>query len=252
MANLVVESQTGAQAKVDTHNASGSAHAALFAAAGNLPEFSPSAQTAAVTPANMVGKITRFDTTGGAIPQTLPAATVGAVLAIGWDAGTAALTINRAGSDVIGSGSVTSFVVPLAGEVLTYHCTTAGRWRSVSGLKPQTSLDARYVLATSKTPYTAAYAATMVLDPTLGDRPTTVATGDISASVSATGIVAGQMILWTVQASGGARTVTLTSTTFTTGLASPIVIASGKCGYFGFCRNAITGATDLISYTATI
>lgn len=108
---------------------------------GDLPEFSSSAQTAVVgTPSTMVGKITRYDTTGGAINQMLPAATAGAVFAIGWDAGTAALTFTAAGSDVIGSGSTTSFVVPLAGEVLTYHCTTAGRWRSVSGLKPQSSL----------------------------------------------------------------------------------------------------------------
>jgi hypothetical protein len=114
-------------------------------ATGDLPEFASSAQTIVVgTPANMVGKLTRYDTTSGAISQPLPAATAGRVFAIGWDAGTNVLTLTAAGSDVIGSGSATSFVVPLVGEILTYHCTTTGRWRVVGGFKTQTGLDGRY------------------------------------------------------------------------------------------------------------
>jgi hypothetical protein len=114
-------------------------------AAVDLPEFSSSAQTAAVgTPADMLAKLTRFDTTSGAISQPFPAATAGAVLSIGWDAGANALTLTAAGLDVFGSGSTTSVVVPLLGEVITYHCTNAGRWRVTGGFKTQSSLDGRF------------------------------------------------------------------------------------------------------------
>ena len=122
--------------------------ARLLETATDLPEAGSSAVTTAVSPtSNLLSKITRFNTTA-AINQTLPPATAGAVFAVSWDAGTAALKLVAAGSDVIGSGSTTSAVVLLAGEVLTYHCTTAGRWQPVSGFKPQSALDSRYLAAT--------------------------------------------------------------------------------------------------------
>jgi lysophospholipase L1-like esterase len=114
----------------------------------DLPEFATTAQTAVVgTPANMVGKLTRYDTTAGVISQTLPAATPGRVFAVGWDAGANALTLIAAGSDVIGSGSATTASLPFAGAIRTYHCTTAGRWRLVGGNDSTTALDARYAAA---------------------------------------------------------------------------------------------------------
>jgi glycerophosphoryl diester phosphodiesterase len=126
------------------------ANSLSITATGDLPEFATSAQTAPVTASAMVGKITRYDTSAGTISQTLPAATAGRVFAIGWDAGTNALTLAAAGSDVVGSGSSTTVTVPLVGEVLTYHCTTAGRWRVVSGFKTQASLDARFAPAAAR------------------------------------------------------------------------------------------------------
>lgn len=114
--------------------------------ASALPEHASSARTTAdATVANLLSKTTRFDTTSAPISQALPPATAGAQFAIGWDTGANTLTIVADGSDVIGSGATTSFVMPILGEVLTYHCTTAGRWRSTSGLKPQSALDARFV-----------------------------------------------------------------------------------------------------------
>lgn len=114
-------------------------------AGGDLPEYAATAQTAAVgTATNLVSKTTRYDTTGGAINQTLPPATAGRVLAVGWDAGTNALTFTAAGADVIGSGAATTLVPAIVGETITLHCTTAGRWRTVSGFKPQSALDTRH------------------------------------------------------------------------------------------------------------
>lgn len=128
-----------------SYNDAGNALSATVTVTGDLAEFSSSAQTAAVgTPTTMVGKLTRYDTTSAPITQPFPAALAGAVVSIGWDAGTNALTLTAAGADVFGSGSTTSVVVPAVGEVITYHCTNAGRWRVVSGFKTQTSLDARY------------------------------------------------------------------------------------------------------------
>lgn len=128
-----------------TYNDGAGAISAAVTVTGDLPEHASTARTTAdATPTNLVGKLTRYDTTSGAISQTLPAATAGRVFAIGWDGGTNALTLTAAGSDVIGSGATTTVTVPLVGEVLTYHCTTAGRWRVVSGFKTQASLDARH------------------------------------------------------------------------------------------------------------
>jgi hypothetical protein len=173
------------------------ANSLSITATGDLPEFATTAQTAAVgTPANMVGKLTRYDTTAGAIAQTLPAATAGAVFAVGWDAGTNALTLNRAGSDVIGSGSTTTVTVPLVGEVLTYHCTTAGRWRVVGGFRTLASLDARY----------------LALITALTDRVTALEAGGTSPSIydtsdlAAFALVAGRGRARAIASSTGVRT----------------------------------------------
>jgi hypothetical protein len=113
-----------------------------------LPEYATSAQTAAQTATAILSKLVRFDTTAGTINQTLPAATAGRVLAIGWDAGANALTYTAAGSDVIGSGSATTGTVLVAGEIVVLHCTNAGRWRVSGGFKSTTGLDARYAALT--------------------------------------------------------------------------------------------------------
>ncbi|MEJ2886159.1 hypothetical protein [Actinomycetospora aeridis] len=116
---------------------------------GDLPEATTTARTSALgTPANLLGKINRYDTSGAAISQTLPAATVGAVAAFGWDAAdqnqTRKLTLAAASGEFIGTGSVASFDVPFLGELIVLHCTTAGRWRISGGYIRQTSLDRRY------------------------------------------------------------------------------------------------------------
>lgn len=100
--------------------------------------------TAAAAAASLLGQTNRFDTTGGAIAQPLPAATAGRTFAIGWDAGTAGLTYTAAGSDVIGSGSAASGTVFFPGEVVTFHCSVAGRWRATSSFTPRSALDARF------------------------------------------------------------------------------------------------------------
>jgi len=114
----------------------------------SLPEASPVALTAAVaTPANLLGVTTRFDTTAAAITQTLPVATAGAILACGWDAGTNALTLIAAGTDVIGAGAgVASLTVSLPGEWGVLHCTTAGRWRHTARSKPTSARDTQSVV----------------------------------------------------------------------------------------------------------
>jgi Right handed beta helix region len=111
----------------------------------DLPEYNLANQTAAVASAGMVGKLVRYDTTAGAVNQTLPAATVGAILAVNWALGANTLTLTAAGSDVIGSGAVTFTVVPTLGETIVLHCTTAGRWRGLSTSHLTSTLDARYV-----------------------------------------------------------------------------------------------------------
>lgn len=103
-----------------------------------------------------------------------------------------------------------------------------------------------------KTPYTKAWASTLSIDPTAGDNPNVTATAATSMSVSTTGAVDGQMILVSMLASGGSWAITLTGTVFTTGLASPITIASGKVGFFGFRYVSFLSSWVLFAYTASL
>lgn len=64
------------------------------------------------------------------------------------------------------------------------------------------------------------------------------ATGDRTLTVS--GGYDGQMIVVDVLASGGARTITLSGVTLTTGMTSPFPIASGKVGTIGLRRSGGT------------
>lgn len=93
---------------------------------GDLSEAAAAARTTAATASALVGKTTRYDTSGGAIPQPLPAAVAGAVLAIGWETGTAALSYTgatRSDTCATTSGSATvtdtSIVAADQGRVVT-------------------------------------------------------------------------------------------------------------------------------------
>lgn len=78
------------------------------------------------------------------------------------------------------------------------------------------------------------YAATVTIDAATGNNFYVSATGNV-AFAAPTNPVDGQQLLIEVYASGGARTVSFTGTsTFVTGLASTLAVASGKVGYVGF------------------
>jgi peptidoglycan/xylan/chitin deacetylase (PgdA/CDA1 family) len=101
-------------------------------------------KTAAYTVA--VGELALMNVAGGATVLTLPAApadkaqvgyrAIGATSAV-------PLTVNRGGSDTIGTAGATSAVVALADEVvvLQYQASST-RWLAVSNVKTQASLDA--------------------------------------------------------------------------------------------------------------
>lgn len=105
-------------------------------------------------------------------------------------------------------------------------------------------------LSLIKTPYSKAYASAMSFDANDGDSPyTTLSSGNV-ASVAITNGSLGQMIMWEVTATGGARTVTFTLAN-TCGLTSPVSIASGKTAFFGFRYSQLLNAWVIISYGVT-
>jgi lysophospholipase L1-like esterase len=105
-----------------------------------------STKTAAYTAA--VGDLAMMNVAGGATTLTLPTApadkaqvgyrAIGATTAV-------PLTVNRGGSDTIGTAGATSATVPLADEtvVLQYDAPNT-RWLAVTNVRTQTSLDLRY------------------------------------------------------------------------------------------------------------
>lgn len=232
-----------------------------WAAAGDLPEFSTSAQTAAVgTPANMLGKITRYDTTGGAIGQTLPVATAGAVFAVGWDAGSASVTITAAGSDVIGSGATTSFVLPLLGEVISYHCTTAGRWRVTGGNKPQAALDTRYTTTERATTRTLTNARITKRIGTTASSSTPTADADNHDQYNVTALAANatvgaptgtptdaQPLMFRIKDNGTARTLAWNAVFRAMGVTLPTTTVISKTLYVGAIFCAADSVWDVVA-----
>lgn len=211
-----------------------------------LDEYATTAQTAAVTAAGMLSKLIRYDTTGGAISQTLPAATVGARFGVSWEGGTAALTLIAAGSDVIGSGSATSAVVPVP-EVLVYHCTTAGRWRTVAGFKPISSLDARYGRPAVVAPAATGVAATDT--PALQAAITATPTGGrlfLSSSSTAYALNAALSITKSITIEGDGIAPTFTSVTSS---GNPTTPSSPFLA--GTVIKQTAEATDILSITTT-
>lgn len=171
------------------------------------------------------------------VPIALPADAVAALHAVTKQQMDAADATKAASSHTHAEGDITSLTADLALKAPLASPT-------ITGL-----LTAPRVL---KTPYTKAWASTLSIDPTAGDSPNVTATAATSMSVSTTGAVDGQMILVSMLASGGSWAITLTGTTFTTGLASPITIASGKVGFFGFRYVGFLSAWVLLSYTASL
>ena len=100
--------------------------------------------------------------------------------------------------------------------------------------------------------YTVTGAATISIDPTLGNNPLiTYGSNITSLTVSTTGAVAGQMILLEIKASA-AITVTTTSVTLTTGLTAANSIASGKVGFYGLRYSSLLSAWVLLSQTNSL
>lgn len=100
-----------------------------------------------------VGDLAMMNVPGGAITLTLPTSpadksqlgyvAIGATTAV-------PLTINRGGSDTIGTAGLTTTTVPLAGEMAVFQYDSANtRWLAVSNVKSLASLDARYAAITA-------------------------------------------------------------------------------------------------------
>jgi hypothetical protein len=103
------------------------------------------------------------------------------------------------------------------------------------------------------TPQTITYAASLTLDPTVGNNQDITATGALALAISTTGVVNKQMLLVEVLASGGARIVTLNAAiVLTSGLIAAPSIPSGKVGLFGFRYSALLSAWMCIAQTVTL
>jgi hypothetical protein len=139
-------SQTGNSGKYLTTDGTVPSWGAITGAGSTL---TPTAtKTATYTAA--VGDLAMMNVSGGATVLNLPAApadksqvgyrAIGATSAV-------PLTVNRGGSDTIGTTGATSATVPLADETLVYQYDAPNsRWLTISNVKTKASLDAIYAL----------------------------------------------------------------------------------------------------------
>lgn len=96
-------------------------------------------------------------------------------------------------------------------------------------------------------PIALAYAASLTPDAALANAFKVTATGNLTLNPPANG-VDGFMMIVSVLASGGTRTVTIAAgIQLTTGQSSPVSIASGKVGYFGLRYSALSGNWSLLA-----
>lgn len=109
---------------------------------GLLGELETLTRTASFTAVGQ--KFYLVDSSGGAVVVTLPPANVaGQRVAFKWWAGTASVTINRAGSDTIGAAATTA-VMGLPMEIWEFMSSGTGQWNLLGGNKTLTSLDSRF------------------------------------------------------------------------------------------------------------
>jgi hypothetical protein len=146
-AAAILYASTGLGGKQDksTLGADVAADATVKATFGRL---TPTAtKTAAYTAA--VGDLAMMNVAGGATALTLPSAPADKAQ-VGYRAigatNTTPLTINRGGSDTIGTAGATSASIPLADETVIVQYDAANtRWLQIANARTQASVDARYV-----------------------------------------------------------------------------------------------------------
>jgi hypothetical protein len=121
-----------------------------FDVVGKAPLLTPTT-TKTATYTAVVGDLAMMDVPGGGAVLNLPAApadksqvgyrAIGATIAV-------PLTVNRGGSDTIGTAGATSATVVLPDEVVVLQYNAANtRWLAVANVKSQAALDGQYALA---------------------------------------------------------------------------------------------------------
>lgn len=131
------------------------ASATAFSDATKVDKYVSSGKTANFTAA--AGNVYLVDTTSGVVTATLPSANVaGQSLVIKRVAGTNVVTVNRAGSDTIGSAATTADLT-LDNESWELVSSGTGQWNLTAGNKSLGSLDSRF--AASQVPADRGYLA---------------------------------------------------------------------------------------------
>lgn len=169
------------------------------------------------------GVIYVVDTTAGTVTATLPAAnSAGQQLVIQRVAGTAAVVVQRAGSDTIGS-SATSASLVLDNEVWEFVSSGAGSWIVIGGNKTLTTLDGRYgqsMLASGEETVSRVGALTSVtlasgtfyLCPFTARKTETTANVRIeSTSIASSGLTLGRLGLYSIASNGDGTLVASTA-----------------------------------------
>lgn len=243
-------------------HATGGADLLLPGDIGAIPKLVPTAtKTSAYTAVS--GELVMCDDTAGAFTVTLPAATVGSLLAVKKIVSSGnSITISRAGTDTIGGAAATTVAIRLIDETTWLQCSSAGVWMPIMNWVGVPSTDSRYVrtsvaqtwtakqtfsIAMVSTPVTLTDAATVAIDAALGNHfrlLTTSAVGATRALGAPTNPSDGQKILIEiVQDATGSRLTTYNAVfNFGTDVVSPTLsTAANKRDYLGFVYNL--GAT---------
>lgn len=110
---------------------------------GKAPVYATQSKTASFTAAPWNSYL--VDSTAGAVTVTLPPASAGGQFAVKWVAGANPVTLQRAGSDTIGTTGATTATLALANEIWEFLSDGATAWNLIGGNKTLASLDGRFV-----------------------------------------------------------------------------------------------------------